>query len=274
MSTAPAKRQSRDRYIGQTHGTLTILRELQRTGPCGTNICWAVDCSVCHVEQTLWSTSITQKRVIRCQNCRRLEREANNRHPLYRRWKNVLIDARSQGIHLCDSWHSLEAFAADMGVPSDLSLELIRKDRAAGYEPGNCHWGKREGLYAVNTRPIAVHGVIKTMKGWADICGVSRERIRQLVNKYEAEKAICSFPSAVKWFQENGVMAKVVERFPSYYPDIVKYFDGKSWELTQGVDFDEPPGRFRQIVYHAAANESATVKTRIIGDKFYIKAIK
>lgn len=51
----------------------------------------------------------------------------------------------ARGIKICDRWlESYNNFENDMGLPSELSLELDRIDNNGNYEPSNCRWVTKE----------------------------------------------------------------------------------------------------------------------------------
>lgn len=91
-----------------------------------------------------------------------------------------------RGIDVCDRWHDdFIAFVADVGIPSDIKLQLDRIDNNRGYEPGNCRWTTRRinmRNYRRNVH-IEINGVTKVACDWADEHGIDRQtfysRLRQ-----------------------------------------------------------------------------------------------
>ena len=58
---------------------------------------------------------------------------------------------------------------------------LVRPDRSKPMGPDNFKWSS-----VIGTRLYQLNGVTGNLVTWADRCGVTRERMRQRLNKYEA----------------------------------------------------------------------------------------
>ena len=70
--------------------------------------------------------------------------------PTYRSWYSMLERCRNprnasyenygrRGISVCERWHDIESFVADMGPrPEGMTLDRINPD--GNYEPSNCRW--------------------------------------------------------------------------------------------------------------------------------------
>ena len=59
--------------------------------------------------------------------------------PMYVKWCNMRINARSRGLEICDRWDCYENFLEDMYEVLDGGrLELDRIDPNRGYFPDNC----------------------------------------------------------------------------------------------------------------------------------------
>ena len=71
-------------------------------------------------------------------------------------------------------------------------------------------------------------------------------------------------------------MAKVVDGILEITPRATypwdQWFDGRTWELTPGEDFNCQLQYMRGAVYTAARRLGKKIKTRSIGGKFYIRA--
>lgn len=103
----------------------------------------------------------------------------------YNKDSSIYKSYGKRGIRVCDRWHSMVDFYADMGErPIGLSLE--RTDNNGHYEFGNCKWGTPEEQ-SNNKRTnikITFNGVTKTASQWARHCclkggGVILSRLRK-----------------------------------------------------------------------------------------------
>ena len=90
----------------------------------------------------------------------------------------------AQGITVCKRWReSPEAFAADMGPrPSPRHIVACRNG-AGNYTPANCYWALPAGVGGKNGHLITYKGKTQNLSQWAKQLSISRERMRQRVNK-------------------------------------------------------------------------------------------
>jgi len=91
-----------------------------------------------------------------------------------------------RGITVCERWHLVQNFVADMGHKPSREYTLDRINNAIGYSPENCRWADKK-TQAVNrrtTKIFTVDGVAKCIKDWAREWGVSRhvagKRLREM----------------------------------------------------------------------------------------------
>jgi hypothetical protein len=89
----------------------------------------------------------------------------------------------AQGITVCKRWReSPEAFAADMGPrPSPKHVVVCRN--GSGYGPANCYWELPVGEDGKIGHLITYKGKTQNLSQWAKQLRISRERMRQRVNK-------------------------------------------------------------------------------------------
>lgn len=87
-------------------------------------------------------------------------------------------DYGGRGIAVCERWHDVVNFVADMGPrPQNTSIERIDNNR--GYEPGNCRWATRTEQ-ARNTRAnvcTEIDGRRMCLAEVAELSGISRAQI-------------------------------------------------------------------------------------------------
>jgi hypothetical protein len=54
-------------------------------------------------------------------------------------------------------------------------------------------------------RCFRIGGITKNMSGWASVCGITRERMRQRFNKFSPEQAVLAYDSAKKFLEAETV---------------------------------------------------------------------
>lgn len=97
--------------------------------------------------------------------------------PLYRRYG-------ARGVTVCKRWReSPEAFAADMGPRPSPGYILAFRNGHRTYSPANCCWTSREGVGGKKGHLITYKGKTQNLAAWAKLLCISRERMRQRVNK-------------------------------------------------------------------------------------------
>jgi hypothetical protein len=92
------------------------------------------------------------------------------------------------GITVCKRWlDSAEAFVDDMGPRPSKEHTLMRRDLAENFTPENCFWGTkqdaRRSQKRVGIRQISSIGKTLNLSQWAEELGISREAMRQRLNK-------------------------------------------------------------------------------------------
>lgn len=84
----------------------------------------------------------------------------------YKPYAKQYKDWGGRGITVCERWHKLENFVADMGQPPE-GMTIERIDVDGNYEPSNCKWATRLEQ-AHNRRPRNPEGICSKGHKFAD----------------------------------------------------------------------------------------------------------
>lgn len=113
-----------------------------------------------------------------------------HRNPIWSVWKNMMRRCYEEtnpafhnyggrGIFVCDKWHDVAAFYADMGDrPKKMSLDRI--DNNKGYSPDNCRWAtsKQQNRNRRDNISICIGGEKKLLVEISEETGISYDRLR------------------------------------------------------------------------------------------------
>jgi hypothetical protein len=147
-----------------------------------------------------------------CKNRESLTKHGLWNSPLYRVWRHMMLRCHTpehpkfkhygaRGITVCERWHDVSAFAADMGPTYASGLKIERKDNNAGYSPENCRWAtnSEQQRNKRNNIVITMNGKTQVLQDWCNELGVhyglAWERIK--VRGWEPVKALTT--PARKW---------------------------------------------------------------------------
>lgn len=183
-----------------------------------------------------------------------------------------------RGIKVCSRWlQSFDNFLEDIGERPSPAHSIDRKDNDGDYEPSNCRWATRveqaqnKGDY---NRWFELNGERMVMADWADRVGVTRERMRQRVNKCEANgvdpvEAITTPPGeCMPSFRNYHITnhRNHIRRTVGMIKD--EWFDGNVHVLAQGKDFGDNVNvrAIGSLVQAEAKARGGKCKVRVLGD--------
>lgn len=142
----------------------------------------------------LWTQNI--ERGSRSHGCEKCPRARQN--PFWKHWQTV----QRRG----SRFPSLKVFAAEIGECRDSSWMIVADNDLLGLGPGNWKWVLRRDTRPARAPLVEVCGVSHSQSRWADICGVSRERIRQRLRDRSPCMAILQYPTAVEYVAQHTGM--------------------------------------------------------------------
>jgi len=101
-----------------------------------------------------------------------------------------------RGIKVCERWHDVRNFIADMSPRPD-GLSLDRIDNDGDYEPENCRWAtvEQQANNRQNTAYITYQGKTQSRKQWARETGIDDATIKgRLDRNWTVERALSKPP--------------------------------------------------------------------------------
>lgn len=90
-----------------------------------------------------------------------------------------------RGITVCERWHHLPNFLADMGEPPTTTHSLDRIDNMANYTPENCRWAtkKEQAQNKRDTINIEYGGKIQCVAEWSRELGIPLTSMHRLIRR-------------------------------------------------------------------------------------------
>lgn len=116
--------------------------------------------------------------------------------PEYRCWDRMLTRCSNKndksyknygarGISVCERWHKLANFIADMGPRPSRKHTIDRIDNDGNYEPGNCRWATRleQGSNKRTNRFLNIGGLRMTLTEASRRFSISEATVRQRLKR-------------------------------------------------------------------------------------------
>jgi hypothetical protein len=187
---------------GEVYGRVTVLRKAEKDGK---HTRYECRCDGPHPDGeprffTTVGTRLKDGSVVSC-GCRREELCQNiaqhvirthglSSHPLYGIWNGMMQrcynpkesgyqDYGGRGISVCESWHDVRNFVADMEATHRPGLSIDRKNNNGNYSLENCRWEERV-VQANNTRAnvyVEIDGKKASIAVWARRFGINPQTV-------------------------------------------------------------------------------------------------
>lgn len=103
-------------------------------------------------------------------------------NPKCKAWPNY----GRRGIKVCERWHDVRTFVAELPPGYVKGLEIDRIDNDGNYEPGNIQWSTRQqnSAHRRSARLLTVNGVTKSVTEWVAETGNARHLITGRIDKH------------------------------------------------------------------------------------------
>ena len=203
-------------------------------------------------------------------SCGCLQKERSTTHGChasghYGRWRNMIDrchneesssypDYGGRGIKVCQRWHDIRNFVADLPDGYRKGLEIDRIDNDGNYEPGNVRWATR-GQNCDNRRtgrPVTHDGKTQSVTRWAEGAGLPAGTISTRIDDlgWSVQDALTTPPLRVgqrksyERFQvgdESLTMMEIAERTGIPYAAVVNRIKRLGWPIEKVMS--EPNGK-------------------------------
>lgn len=90
-----------------------------------------------------------------------------------------------RGITVCERWHDIKAFVADMESTYFNGASIDRINNNGNYEPSNCRWATatQQNRNQRGNRLLAYNGETKCLKEWAEQFGIHKTTLWNRLNR-------------------------------------------------------------------------------------------
>jgi hypothetical protein len=191
--------------VGDTFGRLTVRAIGKKPGTYRYMAVCVCECG--SAPSAVRMDGLISGAVLSC-GCYRLDRiktHGLSKHPLYDVWHSMLRRCTNprdvsyknyggRGITVCERWHAIENFIADMEPTYIPGLEIDRQDNDKGYDARNCRWvspsvncdNRRSGVYLTHA------GKTQSLRQWAKETGLNYGTLHERLNVWgwSVEKAL------------------------------------------------------------------------------------
>ena len=181
-----------DNLIGMVFGRWTVVSRSKNRSYNG-NVKWLCRCQ-CGTEKEVAGDFLKRNKSTSC-GCYQKEKmhwiqlSGISHTPEYTTWMSMLSRCENpndaaykhyggRGITICDEWHDINNFIADMGKkPSGKSLDRI--DVNSHYNKNNCRWAtpKEQQNNRRNNIVLTINGISKTLSEWSKETGICHKTL-------------------------------------------------------------------------------------------------
>lgn len=261
---SPAQKGRFQDLSGQQFGDQTVL---ELAGFVGKYSAWKCRCKCGHID--IFRVNALKRRKTHCPKCR----PSVKNDPLYF-WHY------HNKHRLCDAWQDFSIFQSQYNPPKN--TYPIAVDPSKPLSLTNIAFVKR---HMPNARHVTYRSITLPISDWATLCNISRERMRQRINRHGIERALAPYNpdldkaallcastyDSLEVGPQLNSSPKKIRGNPGKYP-WEKWLDGQTHNLVQGEDFTTSHRYFLENARRAAAKQGKHLMSRSSGSILHITA--